>query len=114
MSNMIHTHNKLVRDNIPKIIEQEGKTPITRVLSIHEYENELKKKLVEEASEANQASTPDELANEIADLMEVIDELLNLKQISISTILSKQHAKRTERGGFKQRIYLTEVDDHHG
>jgi predicted house-cleaning noncanonical NTP pyrophosphatase (MazG superfamily) len=111
---MIHTYNKLVRDKIPKIIERDGKKPKTRVLSRDEYELELKKKLIEEATEVSQTTTPDDLANEIADLMEVIDALLNLGQVSISTVLSKQAIKRDERGSFIQRIYLTEVDDQHG
>ena len=32
--------NKLVRDNIPSIIESNGETPITRILSDEEYKEE--------------------------------------------------------------------------
>lgn len=38
------TYNKLVRDKIPTIIEQSGKTFKSRVLQREEYQNELIKK----------------------------------------------------------------------
>ena len=44
-------YNKLVRDNIPKIMIQNGTTPITRILSDEEYLTELNKKLLEEVKE---------------------------------------------------------------
>ena len=40
--------NKLVRDNIPDIIHNNGKKAITRILSDEEYKQELEKKLYEE------------------------------------------------------------------
>ena len=41
-------YNKLVRDKIPEIIENDGETPIVRVLNDNEYKKELEKKLKEE------------------------------------------------------------------
>lgn len=40
--------NKLVRDNIPNIIEQKGDNRILVILDSYDYYNELKKKLSEE------------------------------------------------------------------
>ena len=37
-------YNKLVRDKIPKIIENDGETPVVRVLNDNEYKKELEKK----------------------------------------------------------------------
>jgi len=37
-------YNKLVRDKIPQIIEQAGKTFATRILGDDEYRKELEKK----------------------------------------------------------------------
>ena len=40
--------NKLVRDRIPAIIEQQGETPVTRILDGEEYLLHLERKLDEE------------------------------------------------------------------
>ena len=40
---MERIYNKLVRDNIPSIIEGNGETPITRILNEGEYKKDLKK-----------------------------------------------------------------------
>ena len=47
---MEQIYNKLVRDNIPDIIEKNGEIPIIRILSNEEYKLELEKKLCEEYS----------------------------------------------------------------
>ena len=44
-------YNKLVRDNIPSIIQENNGIPITRILSDDEYRKELYKKLLEECNE---------------------------------------------------------------
>ena len=38
-------YNKLVRDNIPTIIEQDNEVPFTRILNDNDYKKELYKKL---------------------------------------------------------------------
>ena len=40
---MERTYNKLVRDNIPNIIKNNGEDPITRILTNKEYKQELEK-----------------------------------------------------------------------
>ena len=44
---MYEKMNKLVRDNIPNIIEQQGDKPDFVILDSFDYYNELKKKLTE-------------------------------------------------------------------
>ncbi len=97
---------KLVRDKIPEIIEKNDKQkPRTRKLSAREFDRELRKKLVEEASEASKA-TRLKLPEELADIEEIVDTLCRMYNISRSKILGIQKAKRTKRGGFKKRIFL--------
>ena len=50
---MYEKMNKLVRDNIPNIIEQKGDKPDFVILDSFDYYNELKKKLSEELTEFN-------------------------------------------------------------
>lgn len=95
-------YGKLVRDRIPEIIRRQGENPITRRLSDDEYVSELYRKLREETEEF----LSDETAEEIADILEVIRAICAVKGFSMEEILRIRDAKRIERGGFEDRIYL--------
>jgi len=103
-------YNKLIRDRIPEIIEAEGKTCHIEVMPEEEYRQALLAKLVEEAQEAFQAGT-DRLVTELADLYEVIDAVLAAHGIDRETVLQVQAQRRSERGGFEQRLKLLWVDE---
>ena len=64
-------YRKLVRDEIPRIIEAGGGQPVTRVLDQAGYLAALRAKLVEEAEEA-QAAPDRQLRSELADVLEVL------------------------------------------
>ena len=68
-------YNKLVRDRIPSIIQDSNKTCQTRILNDEEYIYYLKLKLLEESQEVNHAAN-NQIVEEIADVMEVIDALI--------------------------------------
>ena len=59
---------KLVRDKIPEIIKNDGKTPIIEILSNEDYLKELDKKLIEEVAEYQ----ADKSVEEMADVLEVL------------------------------------------
>ena len=71
---MERVYNKLVRDNIPKIISNNDETPVTRILSNDEYKKSLEEKLFEEYKEVIEATGDDRL-EELADLVEVAKSL---------------------------------------
>lgn len=98
-------HNKLVRDKIPEIICASGNQCEISTLSDNEYIDALKQKLVEEANEAA-ISSDDELAQELADIYEVIDALLAAAGIEQETVKEIQRQKRSMRGGFDHKIKL--------
>lgn len=96
---------KLVRDRIPEIMRHEGKPFVGGRLNLTEpaehaeYVRSLRRKLIEEAVEAFHSTTPDDLAEELADLLEVIDALIAVHpEMPVQQI--KRH-KLHERGGFK-------------
>lgn len=99
-------YNKLVRDNIPEIIEADGKTCKTRILIDEEYQKYAFAKLLEEASEANEAQTIEELA----DLEEVV--LAAAKSIGVTPdeLEKARKAKAKKNGAFDKKILLEEVD----
>jgi predicted house-cleaning noncanonical NTP pyrophosphatase (MazG superfamily) len=102
---MRREYHKLVRDRIPDIIRQEGRTCEVESLPPDEFRRALLEKLLEEAQEVVQAS-PDELSIELADLYEVIDEVMELHQIDQDSVLAIQKQRRAERGGFTKRLRL--------
>lgn len=98
-------YKKLVRDNIPQIIFQIGKTPVTHSAEDDEYEQKLNDKLQEEVQEFLSSSDEEELA----DIMEVVYAIAEFKGISKETIEEIRAKKAEERGGFKNRTILDEV-----
>ncbi len=108
---MRQNYNKLVRDRIPEIIQNSNKRCAIETMSEPEYRQALLEKLVEEAQEAHQAS-PEELVTELADIHEVLAALLDAWQVDPGQVEQVQRQRRTERGGFDQRLKLlwTETD----
>ncbi|MBF2037312.1 MAG: nucleoside triphosphate pyrophosphohydrolase [Leptolyngbyaceae cyanobacterium T60_A2020_046] len=99
---------KLVRDRIPEVIQQAGKTCETRVLDESAYRVALRDKLIEEAQEAAIAPTP-ELLTELADLWEVMAALMAAEGLSWADLDAVRAARRRLRGGFEQRLWLEAV-----
>ena len=105
---MERVYNKLVRDNIPSIIESKGETPITRVLSDEEYKKELEKKLNEEYNEVLGASGNDRL-EELADMVEVIKYLAKTEKSTLEEVVAIAQEKSNKRGAFEEKIFLEKV-----
>ncbi|MDB5163525.1 MAG: phosphoribosyl-ATP pyrophosphohydrolase [Candidatus Saccharibacteria bacterium] len=98
---------KLVRDKIPEIVESQGKKAKIKVLTDdNEYLEALLSKLIEEANELALAETEENQAEELADVMEVIESILILKRLSLNDIAQVQEQKREKRGGFKERLLM--------
>lgn len=102
-------HNKLIRDNIPQIIEADHKTCKTHVLNDTEYLEALKTKLNEEALEVKQAQDKIELTKEIADVLEVIEAICHTSGITKEEVLSIKEKKAQKNGKFEQRLFLEYV-----
>ena len=96
------TYNKLVRDKIPEIIENNGEVPKTRILSDEEYLIELNKKLQEEIQEYLASYDIEELA----DLEEVLLAILDAKNLSHEEFENIRTRKVEKRGAFKNKIFL--------
>lgn len=101
------THNKLVRDRIPEIIEATGKTCVTKILSDEEYLNMLDAKLDEELAEYHQ----DQNVEELADLLEVIYAAAAARGYTLEQLEEVRANKAEKRGGFQKKIFLVEVQE---
>ncbi len=98
--------NKLVRDNIPDIIANNGEESITRILEDDEYKVELYKKLLEEANEVISSKDSDETLEELADVLEILRSIAKLNGKTLDDILKIANQKELKRGGFEKRIFL--------
>ncbi|WP_270606558.1 nucleoside triphosphate pyrophosphohydrolase [Bacillus mobilis] len=103
------TYNKLIRNKIPQIIKSNGKTPTIRILPEEEYIKEICKKTEEELTEYLEADTKEHKLEELSDLLELINALAEHEGTTLEEIDKIRRKKAEERGGFQNRIYLTEV-----
>lgn len=104
---MTTEYDKLVRDRIPAIIEEDGETPVTRQVSGDEHEDYLSEKLLEEAEEYAESRTIEELV----DVLTVVYDIAAVRNISPGVMLHRLLDKRYKRGGFLDGIVLERVED---
>ncbi len=95
-------YNKLVRDNIPEIIANNGGKAEIRILSHEEYGKYLEMKLDEEAGEYHREKN----AEELADILEVVYALAASIGCSREELEEIYRKKRNARGGFEKKILL--------
>lgn len=107
------TYNKLIRDNIPEIIEKDNKSCIVTVLSDVQFKAELKQKLIEEAKELSLAETRDELINELADIQEILDNVRRITKITQEEVIVYQNKKAVKNGRFDKKLLLVSVEESH-
>ncbi len=101
------TYNKLVRDRIPKIIEDSGKTCEIEVLDDKTYLEMLDKKLMEELSEYYESHN----AEELADLLEVIYAAAKLQGYIKEQLEEIRQNTADRRGTFDKKILLKSVTE---
>jgi len=99
--------NKLVRDNIPEIIESNGEKPDFVVIEDdHHYLKALLEKDLEESSELAESLSLEELA----DKLEVLYAIAEALHFTREQVEQARMQKFSQRGGFAGRIYLKSVD----
>lgn len=104
---MTRKYNKLVRDRIPEIIKDSGRTCVTEILSDEDYLLMVDAKLDEELAEYH----ADQNIEELADLLEVIRACAVARGYTLEELERVRVEKATKRGGFAKKILLKEVRD---
>lgn len=99
-------YNKLVRDNIPSIIRENGEMPHISILNDKDYFEKLKSKLMEET---NEFMASEELT-ELADILEVVDFLARAKGSTLDEIFEIKKQKSLKNGGFEKKVFLEFVE----
>lgn len=96
---------KLVRDNIPTIIRQDGRVPIVERVDGQDLQAKLYEKLTEEHLELLARPNLDE----IADVMEVLIGIGKMMGYTEEEILQARQKRRDERGSFDEGYILKSV-----
>lgn len=105
-------YNKLVRDNIKEIIETKGETcHIREIETEDEFQQELMKKIVEEAKALSMVRTREEFLKEVTDLMIVLDTLNDRMQFDKDTVELAMQENIAQKGLYNNRHFLHWSDD---
>ncbi|MFQ3545762.1 nucleoside triphosphate pyrophosphohydrolase [Halobacillus rhizosphaerae] len=105
------TYNKLVRDLIPQIIEDQGKALKAEILYQEDYQTELRTKLQEEVNEYLEADQNDDALEELADVLELMKALAKQHGGTLEDVERIRKEKAGKRGAFEDRVFLVRVED---
>lgn len=105
-------YNKLVRDLTKDKIEKKGRQCEVRTITdVQEYQQELLKKVREEAYALSMTRSRDEFLEGYADLMMVIETLMVQLEASADELRQVREDNLRRKGAFKKRQYLHWSDD---
>lgn len=95
-------YNKLIRDNIPEIIEKSGKKYDIETLNDVDYLSYLNKKISEEVNEYLESGEIEELT----DIEEIIRAILDVKNVTYEEFEKIRLNKVEKNGAFKRKLLL--------
>ena len=105
-------YNKLVRDNIPNIIKaKHEQCEVRQITDIQEFQQELFKKIKEEAASLSMTRTKEEFLSEYTDLMVVLDTIIEQLEITPDEILQIRNENLLRKGGYKHQYFLQWSED---
>ena len=99
-------YNKAIRDKIPEIIAESGKKCNTKQLDDESFLAEIEKKLIEEVNEYTESKDVEELA----DLLEVIYRISELRGINSDELDEIRKDKAGKRGKFDSNLFLIDSE----
>jgi predicted house-cleaning noncanonical NTP pyrophosphatase (MazG superfamily) len=95
-------YNKAIRDKIPEIMKKPGKSCTFKQLEDPDFLAALEKKLMEEIQEYYESHSVEELA----DLLEVIYRIAELRGVTHEHLDKIRTRKNEDRGGFSNNLFL--------
>lgn len=104
-------YNKLVWDSVPDLIREKGKDCEVRELTDEEFRLELLKKVEEEASALPETGSKQELTDEIADVITVIEYIKKLEGITDLDVADALERHARQRGRFEKKLFLVWSSD---
>lgn len=100
-------YNKLIRDNIPAKIEaKREECEVRKITDVQELQQELFKKIQEEAASLSMCRTKEEFLEEYSDLMVVLDTLIKQLEIPKDELIAARKENLLKKGAYKHGYYL--------
>ena len=99
-------YNKAIRDKIPEIIADSGKKHNLKQLDDESFLAEIEKKLIEEVNEYTESKNVEELA----DLLEVIYRISELRGVNSDELDEIRKDKAEKRGKFNSNLFLIDAE----
>lgn len=100
---------KLVRDEIVYKILKNGDLPKYRYIDESEYMSLLKAKMFEEVVELRDANDSEKIVQELADVLELVECILDSLGLKYRDLKSVQANKRKDNGSFRKRMFVEYV-----
>ncbi|MFN7709542.1 MAG: hypothetical protein ACK5O7_01065 [Holosporales bacterium] len=107
--------DKVIRHKMLSVMRASGAEVHTKVLDQEGYSLYLMKKLMEEAAEVAAVQNPEELREELADVLEVMHSIISHHGLSMESIEIERLKKREAKGSFSPESYVdyvTLAEDH--
>lgn len=101
--------NKLIRDKLAAEYEKMRQKATYRSLSKSEFSEALKTKLIEEAHEII-PTDKESIVSELADVYQVIEDLMRLNEISPAEVQKAKEAKFLKKGGFAKAKFVETLE----
>ncbi|HEY0964709.1 MAG TPA: nucleoside triphosphate pyrophosphohydrolase [Candidatus Paceibacterota bacterium] len=100
-------YNKLVRDNIPAKIEGKHEAcEYRKITDVQELQQELFKKIKEEASSIAMVREKKEFLEEYSDLMVVLETIIQQLEISKEEVIAARKENLVRKGAYKHGYFL--------
>lgn len=101
-------YNKLVRDNIPSKIEaKHEKCEVRNITDVQEFQQELFKKIKEEAASLAMSRNKQEFLEEYSDLMVVLETLISQLEIPREDLIAARKENLLTKGRYKHAYFLS-------
>ncbi len=105
-------YNKLVHDNVPDMIRAKRVAcESCQITDVQEFQQELFKKIKEEATSLAMVRTREEFLSEYADLMMVLNTVMQQLEITADEVKKAKEENYLRKGGYKHRQFLKWSED---
>lgn len=105
-------YNKLIRDNVPDMINaKHEKCEVRRITDMQEFQQELFKKIKEEATSLSMTRTKEEFLDEYSDLMVVLETIIQQLGVPHEEVMAVRSENLLRKGRYKHQNFLVWSED---